>query len=448
MLGIIGIILALALFIFMAFKGVNLLCSAITATLVMIIFNFPIADLYKVVAGTWVAKEVASATGYMTYVAGFIKSYFLLFALSSLLGRIMADGGAARRIALTCSKLVDKASEGNKKFVCALLVPLLYAILSFVGISGFVIVFTVMPIAKDLFEKTDTPWAFYCFGGPQAVGVTALAASLQAGNIYAADKCGTTTTAAPVLSIIAYAAWVVATILLIKIMMKNAVGRGETFLTDGAAVKAAASGPVMAEESLPNIWMSIIPLLLVIVLSAGFKVEVVPALFFGCLLATIFYWKNLKKAFKATLANGVTSCFGSVFTVAATYAMGSIIRICPSFQIVQGALNALPGLVGGSILMLVMSFAMASSSSAIAAFGSNILESFTGAGLSNAVAHRLMTIEGFTCMAPHNAGIANAMTVTKIAYKRCLKMYMAATFIPGLAAFIVAIICVAVGVRF
>ena len=273
MLGIIGIILALALFIFMAFKGVNLLCSAITATLVMIIFNFPIADLYKVVAGTWVAKEGASATGYMTYVAGFIKSYFLLFALSSLLGRIMADGGAARRIALTCSKLVDKASEGNKKFVCALLVPLLYAILSFVGISGFVIVFTVMPIAKDLFEKTDTPWAFYCFGGPQAVGVTALAASLQAGNIYAADKCGTTTTAAPVLSIIAYAAWVVATILLIKIMMKNAVGRGETFLTDGAAVKAAASGPVMAEESLPNIWMSIIPLLLVIVLSAGFTPE-------------------------------------------------------------------------------------------------------------------------------------------------------------------------------
>ena len=448
MLGIIGIILALALFIFLAFKGVNLLCSAIAATLVMIIFNFPIASLYEVIAGTYVAKEGATATGYMTYVAGFIKSYFLLFALSSLLGRIMADGGAARRIALTCSKLVDKASEGNKKFVCALLVPLLYAILSFVGISGFVIVFTVMPIAKDLFEKTDTPWAFYCFGGPQAVGVTALAASLQAGNIYAADKCGTTTTAAPVLSIIAYAAWVVATILLIKIMMKNAVGRGENFLTDGAAVKAATSGPVMPEESLPNIWLSIIPLLLVIVLSAGFKVQVVPALFFGCLLAVIFYWKNLKKGFKATLANGVTSCFGSVFTVAATYAMGSIIRICPSFQIVQGALNALPGLVGGSILMLVMSFAMASSSSSIAAFGSNILESFTGAGLSNAVAHRLMTIEGFTCMAPHNAGIANAMTVTKIAYKRCLKMYMAATFIPGLCAFIVAIICVAVGVRF
>ncbi|MBO5556425.1 MAG: hypothetical protein J5927_04505 [Oscillospiraceae bacterium] len=447
MLGIIGIILAIALFIFMAFKGVNLLVSAITATLVMILFNFPIASLYKVLAGTYVAKEGAAATGFMTYMAGFIKSYFFLFVLSSLLGRIMADGGAARRIALACSTLVDKASDSNKKFVCALLVPLLYAILSFVGISGFVIVFTVMPIAKDLFEKTDTPWAFYCFGGPQAVGVTALAASLQAGNIYAANVCGTTTTAAPVLSIVSYAAWIVATLLVIKIMMKKAVARGETFLTDGAAVKAAAASAQMADEDLPNIWLSIIPLLFVIVLSAGFKVEVVPALFFGCVLAAIFFWKNLKKVWKSTLANGVTSCFGSVFTVAATYAMGSVIRICPSFAIIQSALNALPGLIGGSILMLVMSFAMASSSSTIAAFGSNILESFTGAGLSNAVAHRLMTIEGFTCMAPHNPGIANAMTVTKIAYKRCLKMYMAATFIPGLAAFIVAIILLAVGVR-
>ncbi len=448
MLGIIGIILAIALFIFMAFKGVNLLVSAITATLVMILLNFPVADLYKVLAGTWVAKEGATATGFMTYMAGFIKSYFFLFVLSSLLGRIMADGGAARRIALTCSKLVDRASEGNKKFVCALLVPLLYAILSFVGISGFVIVFTVMPIAKDLFEKTDTPWAFYCFGGPQAVGVTALAASLQAGNIYASNVCGTSTTAAPVLSIVSYIAWVVATVLVIKVMMKNAVARGETFLTDGAAVKASASGPVMAEDKLPNIWLSIIPLLFVIVLSAGFKVQVVPALFFGCILAAIFYWKNLKTVWKATLANGVTSSFGSVFTVAATYAMGSVIRICPSFQIIQSGLNALPGLVGGSILMLVMSFAMASSSSTIAAFGSNVLESFTGAGLSNAVAHRLMTIEGFTCMAPHNPGIANAMTVTKINYKRCLKMYMTATFVPGLAAFIVAIILLLVGVRF
>ena len=51
-------------------------------------------------------------------------------------------------------------SDDNKKLVCALMVPFLYIILAYVGISGFVIVFTVMPIAKELFESTDTPWKF------------------------------------------------------------------------------------------------------------------------------------------------------------------------------------------------------------------------------------------------------------------------------------------------
>ena len=57
------------------------------------------------------------------------------------------------------------------------------------------LVFTIMPIAKNLFEVTDAPWRLYCFGGPQAVSATMLIGSLQAGNIYAADACGTSTTA-------------------------------------------------------------------------------------------------------------------------------------------------------------------------------------------------------------------------------------------------------------
>ena len=38
-----------------------------------------------------------------------------------------------------------------------LLFPVLYFILCYVGISGFVVVFTVLPIAKTIYEETDTP---------------------------------------------------------------------------------------------------------------------------------------------------------------------------------------------------------------------------------------------------------------------------------------------------
>ncbi len=70
-----------------------------------------------------------------------------------------------------------------------------FFILCYVGISGFVVVFTVLPIAKTIYEETDTPWRLYCCAGAQTVSAAYLAGSIQAGNVYATDICGTTTMA-------------------------------------------------------------------------------------------------------------------------------------------------------------------------------------------------------------------------------------------------------------
>ena len=64
MIGLIGIIIAVALFIFMAFKGLNLVVSAIISTCIMIIFNG--MPIYEVLIGTYVGAD-GVATGYMTY---------------------------------------------------------------------------------------------------------------------------------------------------------------------------------------------------------------------------------------------------------------------------------------------------------------------------------------------------------------------------------------------
>ena len=64
MLGIIGIVVAVAIFIFMAFKGVNLVVTAMVATVIMILANG--MPLYDTLVGTYVASEGAAATGYMT----------------------------------------------------------------------------------------------------------------------------------------------------------------------------------------------------------------------------------------------------------------------------------------------------------------------------------------------------------------------------------------------
>lgn len=434
MLGILGIVLGVLLFVLMAYKGINIVISALAASAVMILCSQ--LPLYDTIANV-----------YMAGFAGFLKSYFLLFALSAILGRLMADGGGAKKIAVTLAKVVERSSHDNQKFLCVLLVPVLYFILSYVGISGFVLVFTIMPIAKNLFEATDAPWRLYCFGGPQAVSATMLIGSLQSGNIYASDACGTSTTAGVGLSLVSVAVWWIVTIILIKMFLASAEKNGETFLTDGAAIKNTPDkGSGIAESDLPSFGAALLPLVLVIVLSAAFQVPVVPALFIGCLVAVVVFYKNLKDQLKDSLTTGLTGCYGPVFTVAATYAIGTIIKGLPAFETFTTALNTLPGLTAGAGLGMVSALIMASVSSPIPVFGTQMLESYVSAGLSAGAAHRLMTITGWTSMAPHNAGISNAVAVTKIGYTRCLKIYMTATMIPGAAAMIVCLALAACGI--
>ena len=434
MLGVLGIVLGVLLFVFMAYKGINIVISALTASVLMMLFSQ--MPVYETLTNV-----------YMAGFAGFLKSYFLLFALSAILGRLMSDGGGAKKIAVTLAKVVENSSEANKKFMCVLLVPVLYFILSYVGISGFVLVFTIMPIAKNLFEATDAPWRLYCFGGPQAVSATMLIGSLQAGNIYAADACGTATTAGAALSIVAVVVWWVVTIVLIKMFLNSADKNGETFMTDGSGIKSTPDmGAGRTDDGLPSLIASLVPLVLVIILSAVFKMSVVPALFISCAAAVAVFYKNLKSNLKASLTTGLTGCYGPVFTVAATFAIGSVIKGLPAFATFTSALNNLPGLLAGAGLGMVSALIMASVSSPIPVFGAQMLESYVSAGVSAGVAHRLMTITGWTCMAPHNAGISNACAVTKIGYTRCLKIYMIATMIPGIISMAVCLLFVALGI--
>lgn len=206
MISFIGMILGLLLFVVLAFKGFNLILSAVASSCLMFVFSgISILDGLK--------------EFYLPGLAGFLQSYFLLFFLSALMGKLMSDGGNAKKIALSLSGLIKK-SKNNQKFFCVLLVPVLYFILCYVGISGFVVVFTVLPIAKTIYEETDTPWRLYCCAGAQTVSAAYLAGSIQAGNVYATDICGTTTMAGWKLSIVAVVTFWAVSLVFLWTMLK------------------------------------------------------------------------------------------------------------------------------------------------------------------------------------------------------------------------------------
>ena len=417
MWSLIGIVAGLLLFVLLAFKGFNLLFSSLAGSLVVLLLS-----------GQNIMDGMTSP--YAAGLTEFIRKYLFMFFLSALFGRLLSDTGCAKKIALTLTAMLNK-SKHNKKFFCALLVPILYFLLTYLGISGFVVVFTVLPIAKDLFLETDTPWRLYCCAGAQTINSAFLAGSLQAGNIYAMDVCHTQTTAGFIMSLIAVVVFWIVSLVMIKVAVNHAERAGEGFLETGTGIKQAEMDDGLSTEQLPHLIVSLIPLLTVLVMSAVFRTDVVIALTAGCLLTILAGFKNIRSQLKASISAGITAAYGPIICVSATYAIGVVVKAMEGFSYFESVLGKLPRLLSGTCLGLVASFVMASVAAPIPTFGTQMLEHYVQAGLTNELAHRMMLITSFPSIAPHNAGISNAATVLKLPYAQCVKTYMLFTYIPG-----------------
>ena len=424
MLSIAGILLGISLFVYGVYKRVNIVLASLAACVVMALLSQ--MPIYNTLTDS-----------YMTGLSEFLHKYFLMILFSAVLGRLMSDGGGAKKIALVFETLLKNKDGGKKKYFSVLFVAVMYFAFSYVGISGYVLVFTVMPIAKHLFKSTDTPWRLYCFGGAQIAASNMLLGSLNQSNIYAADTCGTATTAGGGLSVIATVVWWAVTLVLIKCFLIGSEKGHEDFMTDGRAImENAVNQKDVFHEQLPSLAASLIPLVLVVGCTAVWKMAVVKALCIGCAATTILLYKHSKNNLMTSLSKGVMDCYGSAFTVAALYGFGMVVKTLPAFSMFSDGLSRLPGFMGGSVLGIVAAFIIAGSP--IPIFGTQMMDSYLSAGLSPELTHRMMTITGWSSVAPHNAGLSNSASVTKIDYGRCLKIYMTASMVPGI---IVTIVC-------
>jgi H+/gluconate symporter-like permease len=136
-----------------------------------------------------------SYIGGFSYFAG---TYFLVFVTSALFARVMDDSGSAQTIAY---KFIQWF--GAKRAVLVLI--LTTAVLTYGGVSLFVVCFATYPIAIVLFKEANLPKkilpGIMAFGAATFT-MTALPASPQLTNVVPSQILGTPLTAAPVLGII------------------------------------------------------------------------------------------------------------------------------------------------------------------------------------------------------------------------------------------------------
>ena len=138
MTGVLGIALSLALLMWLAYRGITVLLLAPLLALLAVLLD---GDLRLLATYTQV---------FMTALGGFVIRYFPLFLLGAVFGRLMNDSGSAEAIARAIV-----ARLGAQRAMTA--VVLSCAVLTYGGVSVFVVAFAVYPIADTLFRQAQIP---------------------------------------------------------------------------------------------------------------------------------------------------------------------------------------------------------------------------------------------------------------------------------------------------
>ena len=135
------------------------------------------------------------------------------------MGEFMDKSGAAKAIAQAVMNKV-----GNKSPYLVLLgIAAVGAILTYAGISMFVAMFALIPLARPLFRECNIPWHLFCAAWSLAAcsftmamipGVPAVA------WINAANGCGVSLTAAPIMGIVGSIIAIAVSCIYIKFALK------------------------------------------------------------------------------------------------------------------------------------------------------------------------------------------------------------------------------------
>ena len=414
---LIGIILGLALLIFLAFKGHSIIWVApVCAILVALTGGLNVLDLYL--------------NDYMSGMAGFVLSWFPAFFLSAVFGKIMDATGSARSLA---NKIV--ALIGPRFALLAVILPCL--LMTYGGISLFVVVFVIYPMGYEIFRQADLPRtllpgaiAFGAFG----ITMTAIPGSPQIQNLIPTSYYGTTAMAAPLMSIIAIIMIAVPGYIYLDRRVRKARANGLHFVEDPKFKE-----PNIGDSKLPSWhWLSGLLPLVVVVLAlnvlppvlksiAGIELDsskaIVIALVAGILIVCLMNIKRAKVLMPA-INDGANSSLMAIMNTAAAVGFGSVVKAVPGFELLVTAMLSMSGsiLFAEAIAINVLAGATGSASGgmtiALEALAENFLAKAEAINLNPEYLHRIASLaSGGLDTLPHNGAVLTLLSVSNCSHK-------------------------------
>ncbi|MBH0066285.1 MULTISPECIES: GntP family permease [Psychrobacter] len=457
MFSTLAIVITLLLLMFFAYRGYSVLILApIMATLAVFL------------SGDFLSSIPAYTDVFMGALSGFLLKFFPIFLLGALFGRLMADSGAATAIANT---VVEKL--GASKAILAVI--LVCAILTYGGVSLFVVAFAIYPIAKDLFKAADIPKRLI----PAAIALgsftftmTALPGTPAIQNAIPIPYYNTNVFAAPILGIIGGLVMFIGGWLWLQSRARKANAAGEGYGQHDEEDVGGISSTAKETEALnthhTSFTVAMIPLILVIGLNAVLTYAIFPSMDFSALqaqfpdlniagslglwsiilslvvacvvliLLRIGHWNNLQK----TINRGTYDSMLPIFNTASEVGYGAVIASLAGFLIIRDSiLNLSPEnpLISEAVAMTTLAGITGSSSGglsiALSTLGEDYLRMAVNAGIDPELMHRVavMAAGGLDTL-PHSGAVITLLAICGLTHKQSyLNVAMVTMAIPLVA---------------
>ncbi|MDQ6600583.1 GntP family permease [Bacillus salipaludis] len=464
------ILLALGLLMFVAYRGYSVILFAPICALLAVVLVAP-SHVLPFFSGVFMEKMV-----------GFIKSYFAVFLLGAIFGKVVEMSGIAESIARTIVRLL-----GAKRAIVTIV--LLGAILTYSGVSLFVAVFAIYPFAAQMFRQANIPKRL--IPGTIALGaftftMDALPGTPQIQNVIPIAFFKTNIYAAPTLGTIGAIFVFIVGLLYLEMRRKQAEKAGEGYYgfeaETAAALEKAKEDPneaavpdLTAKQPLGKQIFAFVPLILVGVMNKvfityipkwypnGFDFSaiglktytvdvtttaaiwaIIMALIVGILTSLLYDWKKVTKNLKEGLNTSIAGSLLATMNTGAEYGFGGIIAALPGFAKISGGISGtfhnplVNGAVTTSTLAGITGSASGGMGIALGAMADKYNQAIAAANIPPEVMHRVVAMaSGGMDTLPHNGAVITLLAVTGLTHKQSYKDIFAVTIIKTIAVFFI-----------
>ncbi|MYM84623.1 GntP family permease [Duganella sp. FT50W] len=459
------IVLAALVFLMLAaYRGYSVILFAPIAALGAVLLTDPGA-VAPVFSGIFMDKMV-----------GFIKLYFPVFLLGAVFGKLIELSGFSEAIVVAAIKYIGR-SRANAVIV------LVCALLTYGGVSLFVVVFAVYPFAAELYRQSNIPKRLM----PGAIALGAFSFTMdtlpgtpQIQNIIPTTFFKTTGWAAPYLGVIGAIATLAAGLAFLEWRRRSVMAKGEGYAAASAGATAATAATVAApvRAGLPHPLLSLAPLVMVGVanfaltklipgwygdsyaltsdalpgLHAPVSLTIKPvvgiwavegALLLGILLTVATAYTRIKNSFAEGTKVAVGGALLAAMNTASEYGFGGVIAALPGFLSVSNALRSVPDpLVNAAVSVTALAGITGSASGgmsiALAAMSEQFIRAAEAAHIPLEVMHRVVAMaSGGMDTLPHNGAVITLLAVTGLTHRQSYRDIFGITVIKTLAVFFV-----------